>query len=668
MRQEDWIAWPTGPILRGVHFLLGAVGACLLIAMLMVLVTPDEDPNHFARLKSVRHCVDTAVAAPARRADLQRVLGLPDTAWAACRSGVTLPAVFAAEAGAAAGSLARARFRWRFARPADWSSSEPLMFYAPRAMGSAWQLRVDGLPVADNLEDWRMTWNRPIAVSLRPEQFAAGRAVDIELAVVHPVDVDYALSSVALGSAGAVSTLVAWREFLQVTMPQVCSAALILVSAFFFAFWIVRRTETTHLMLALAGVAWSITNLQYVLARPDDPVLEGWYDAIVNLSVCWFMWLLYLFALHFDARRVRWLEWGLPSYVVTMSLLVLPIRGVGDPYESIGFQVVNAAVAAALTLLIGWRALRNGRIELRVISVALLCALVAGTHDVLLLANVADPEGICLLPYGGLLVFASFLFAVQRRYVQAIDEHEQLSASLAHRLAARERELLLNHERLREFENARTLAAERQRLMRDMHDGLGSVLTASLAAVEHGETRPAELAGMLRECVDDLRTVIDSLEPMHQDLVALLASLRFRLEQRLLAAGITLEWHMADLPSLTWMGPPESLHILRIVQEVLSNVIKHARARRVCMSALQHDGEVEICIRDDGCGFDSSGVVAGKGLRFLTQRGSRLGGHLDVETRRGGGTTIRLRLPIDRTPNSHGERVEMLPPSKLLSI
>lgn len=650
MRQEDWIARPAGPLLRTLHALLLATAIALLVTMGWTLLSSDEAPGRPARLAAAQACAETTVAAEPRRAALAAVLDRPVVLPPACWRTVSLPGVFQAAPGGPAHALSRARLRWQLARSADWPVSEPLMFHAPRAMGAAWQLRVDGKPVADDLEDWRMMWNRPIAVWLSPGLFPPGRPVDVELVIVHRADVDFALSTVSFGPVGGLARRVAWREFFQSTMPQACSAAQILVGVFFVGFWIMRRQETAHLMLALAGVAWSVSNLQYVLARPDDPLLEQWYDAVTGLAVCWFVWLLYLFALHFDIRRVRWLEWALPAYTVAVTLLALPVWRAADADEGFGLQVVNAVVAAALTAFIGLRALRNGRIELQVIAVAMACALAAGAHDVLLLSNVVDPEGIYLLPYGGLLVFASFLFAVQRRYVQAVDGHEQLSRSLAERVAARERELMLNHERLRELETARILADERQRLMHDMHDGLGSTLTASLAAIEHGETRPGEVAGMLRECVNDLRAVIDSLEPLHQDLVTLLASWRQRMEQRLRAAGIALEWHMDDLPPLPWLGPPEALQILRIVQEVLSNVIKHAGARHVRMSFVARRDHVEVRIADDGCGFERPGMTTGKGLRFMAQRGAGLGGRLDVESRRGGGTTVRLVLPTNREP------------------
>jgi len=190
------------------------------------------------------------------------------------------------------------------------------------------------------------------------------------------------------------------------------------------------------------------------------------------------------------------------------------------------------------------------------------------------------------------------------------------------------------------------LAAERHRLMHDMHDGLGSALTTSLAMLEQGNADSAELKSLLLDSVDDLRAVIDSLEPLDGDLTSVLATLRFRLGKRLELAGIGLEWDMHDLPALNWLGPPQALQFMRIVQEVLTNVLKHAQATHMQISARCSGPFIEVCVTDNGCGFDSATTPTGRGLRHLPQRAASLNGSLIVESQPGSGTTIRLLLPI----------------------
>ncbi len=207
-------------------------------------------------------------------------------------------------------------------------------------------------------------------------------------------------------------------------------------------------------------------------------------------------------------------------------------------------------------------------------------------------------------------------------------------------------DLRLHQHRLMAVERERTLLLERERLTRDMHDGLGSLLIGSLVEVERGETDPRRLAAILRDCVDELRSIIHSLEPIDHDLVALLSNLRVRLERRLQAAGLALQWNMDDLPSLAWMGPAEALHIIRIVQEALTNAISHSAAKRICVAAHMVGEEAELVIEDNGGGFDIATVSSGCGIRFLRQRADILGGSLRIESAPEQGTRVVLRLPV----------------------
>lgn len=202
--------------------------------------------------------------------------------------------------------------------------------------------------------------------------------------------------------------------------------------------------------------------------------------------------------------------------------------------------------------------------------------------------------------------------------------------------------------RLVESERQRAVLVERQRLMRDMHDVVGGGLAASLMAVEQGEARPQELAGMLRDCLVDLRLVIDSIEPVDMPVAGLLAALRFRMSDRLAAAGVRLDWRMADVPALPWLGPSEALQLLRVVQELLTNAIKHANARRIGVEADLQGQALLIRVSDDGAGFDMRRPAAGRGLRFIVQRMTALGGRIDVDSVPGGGTRTVLSLPLQR--------------------
>jgi signal transduction histidine kinase len=213
-------------------------------------------------------------------------------------------------------------------------------------------------------------------------------------------------------------------------------------------------------------------------------------------------------------------------------------------------------------------------------------------------------------------------------------------------------QLNLKQAQLQDAEHERGVMSERQRLLRDMHDGVGASLISALKMIELGQMSLDEAAQVLRECLDDLRLVIDSLEPIDHDLVTLLATLRYRLGDRLDRAGIVIEWAMADAPPLPWLHAPQALEVLRIVQEALANVLKHSRATRVRVSLAleempERDASLVLRVEDDGVGFDSAATASGRGLRHMRQRAIQIGGLFSIEAKPGNGTRVCLHLAGD---------------------
>ena len=249
----------------------------------------------------------------------------------------------------------------------------------------------------------------------------------------------------------------------------------------------------------------------------------------------------------------------------------------------------------------------------------------------------------------GLTLHANMLTRIhQRREVESLSQ-----------------QLSLKQAQLQEAEHERGVMSERQRLLRDMHDGVGASLISALKMIELGQMSLDEAAQVLRECLDDLRLVIDSLEPIDHDLVTLLATLRYRLGDRLERAGIVIDWVMADIPSLPWLNAPQALEVLRIVQEALANVLKHSRATRVRVSlALEEmpepDASLVLRVEDDGIGFDSAATAGGRGLRHMRHRATQIGGRLGVEAKPSHGTRVCLHLvrdaPADERSSSAGWR------------
>jgi two-component system sensor histidine kinase DegS len=194
---------------------------------------------------------------------------------------------------------------------------------------------------------------------------------------------------------------------------------------------------------------------------------------------------------------------------------------------------------------------------------------------------------------------------------------------------------------------------ERQRMAEDIHDGPAQVLTNAIFQVEYldrilGDTdRPAHaevafLRDMLRNGLDEVRTFITDLRPPMAD-VGVAAALAERAQQLEERHGIVVEVSLDGIDDR--LTPTQRSSVLRIVQEALQNVRKHAAASKV---AIGLEGDA-IVIEDNGRGFDLMRLASGKsrnfGLQFMRERAELFGGQLQIESRQGEGTRILLRLP-----------------------
>jgi signal transduction histidine kinase len=528
-----------------------------------------------------------------------------------------------------------------------------LSVYIPRAPGGAAHVfaraRHGWVVLLDNREEWANQWNRPLIAHVPPELLPTDGPLELAIALPHAMGAPHGLTTVWVGPRDTLMARWAWRWDLQVTVPQVVSLSILVLGLFSLAAWARQRHEPTYWMFGLISLTWALRNVHLWANVPTTLEGQAWHWWLAKVTVPWFIALPLVFAYRFQPVRYPRVEAVFLAYAVWRTLLTLPLWhwSVDTTLIEYGLDVTLAGIAAALMTRDAWQ---RGSRELIVITGTFWLGIAFGVHDLMMIAQFASLESVLLTPVTTLCFTASFLYALHRRYLRALVHTEALNASLESRVAQQRSELEASHQRLRDVEQQQVRLLERQRLMRDMHDGVGSALITSLAMVERGQLRPDEVAQVLRDCVDDLRMVIESLEPIGHDLLTLLGALRFRLGKRLGAAGLKLNWQMNELPPLPWLDPTEALQVLRLVQEVFTNVIKHAQAAHLTVQAEVAEGgaHVWVCITDDGQGFDPAAAHAGKGLHGMRERARRIGGEVLVRSQPGQGTEVRLVLPLAR--------------------
>ncbi len=251
-----------------------------------------------------------------------------------------------------------------------------------------------------------------------------------------------------------------------------------------------------------------------------------------------------------------------------------------------------------------------------------------------------------LSPISGLGITAAFWLELSRRIQDNARRMAAFNSELENTVRERELQLRNSFQQLGEVERARTLAEERTRIMRDMHDGVGGQLTLLLGVVADEQVSREEIARQLQQSLEDLRLVVDSLQASPgNDLLETLGIFRERVEPRLRQAGLSLHWRANPDLELPGFGPEAALKLFRILQEALSNVLRHAQARNIELRVTADARDLVIDVADDGHGLPEPAPRRGQGLRNIRARIAELGGTLRIESAAGKGTCLQIRVP-----------------------
>jgi signal transduction histidine kinase len=214
---------------------------------------------------------------------------------------------------------------------------------------------------------------------------------------------------------------------------------------------------------------------------------------------------------------------------------------------------------------------------------------------------------------------------------------------------------------------------ERERIAREMHDGLGQVLgfvnTKTLAVarllevgrIEEARVQVAQLEGMAKDVYADVREAILGLRTTlsrERDLLAALREYVAGFEQQ---SGIHVELDVSGWPPEPPLPLAAEIQLVRIVQEALANVRKHAQAQGAVVRLVGEHGEVRLSIVDDGRGFDPSRPDREGwprfGLQTMRERAEGVGGSFTIDSRPGAGTQVTISIPARDTPTRAGTEV-----------
>jgi NarL family two-component system sensor histidine kinase YdfH len=289
-------------------------------------------------------------------------------------------------------------------------------------------------------------------------------------------------------------------------------------------------------------------------------------------------------------------------------------------------------------------------------------ALAASFFVLLLLLNVSVIWGMDvlagILPVLGLMLAFVLIYVVL--YIRQVQAREDAQALLE--------ELEAAHGQLRQYAaqvEELTISQERQRMARELHDTLAQGLAGLILQLEAADSylereNGAQARAVVQQTMQRARTTlqearraIQALRPIALEQGNLVDALGHEVDQFSATTGIRATFEVSgEFPVV----PPETaLDILRIVQEALSNVGRHARAKHTLVRLARAHEMVQVVVQDDGLGFDPSEGLDRPGcfgLAGMRERAERIGGTLQVESERGKGTSVVLS--VERSNGGEG--------------
>lgn len=542
-------------------------------------------------------------------------------------------------------------FRVRF----DADLTEPFwMVYLPFLYGGG-QVSVNGFPVANVTQttpDLYVRWEHPF---LLPLPAGTLRAKDnmllIRLVPAHDTT-QAMMPRLALGPHAALQPLFDRRLFMVRTVPVVTLVSGLVVGALVLLIWYRRRQEVLYGWFGLAAILWALRTTTFVFDALPAGAWQLW-RLLYFMSTGGFIVVLAMFTLGLAG-------WSRPL----ITRLLLGYWALGPVAYFVGGHAFTSEVWVAGLIPVGmglavvafvaaWRR-RSG--ETLAIASALALAFGAGLHDYLVadssallkaLAPSWSDHRLFLLHHAAnvLLMVMGVLLAV--RFVRTLGEVEAANRTLEARVLERERQISASYARIAVLQREQAATDERQRIMRDLHDGLGSQLFISLSRAERGALDPSAVSDTLRGAIDQMRVALEALASEEQDFGTAFGNFRFRWDARLRDCGLKPVWQM-DLPdAMPAIAPHDALQILHIVQESLTNVVKHARASTVTVRMQHAGGVLAVDVVDDGVGGAATKPASGggRGQSNMAKRTQRLGGTLETEFgAHGGRVSLRMRL------------------------
>jgi len=452
------------------------------------------------------------------------------------------------------------------------------------------------------------------------------------------------LETFYLGPEQAFETVYSKQFFLEVTLIKVIAIVLLLAALGYGAIWLLRREESLYGWFALGCLLWS--SHIFGLFHTQSSWLINYLEYLFRyITITWFTAMLVIIA-HRYQLTVRPISERAIFAVATGITIALPLTP-----TKYSFLVSNYLVGLFALSMIAWtffslllNQARRGTYSDFFVALSVAIVFFLSINDLIsaLVPDVRKYTGMTA-HYGAPFFVVALSWKLIRDFVNARVHAEELNRSLERRIAVKSQELEENFERLRDMEQRNLLAQERDRLIMDMHDGLGGQLMSAVSMMDSDTIDRSAVSDTLKDALADLRLMIDALDPTCDDLAMVLGSYRDRLEKYLANTDIRLVWKVRDVPPNDDIKSHTTLQILRILQEAVTNALKHANASEITVETGTENERGFVIVSDNGRGLPDGQTVCGRGLGNIQRRADAINATLQIESNTNG-TALKLTL------------------------
>ncbi len=449
-----------------------------------------------------------------------------------------------------------------------------------------------------------------------------------------------------LGPERVFSDVYSKQYFYEITVIKLIGALLFFAALANGIIWILRKEETLYGWFALCCLLWSLHIISHFHIKSTWPVsyLEYLFRYI---SITWFTAILLVIVNRYQDFRSQRKERAvfIVAAIITVTLPMFPYH-----YIHLASNVLVGAFALSMIAYAYFSLLlnqtRRGSLSDFFIALSVAIIFFLSVNDLMSTLHLSDRKYSGMTAHYGAPFFVIVLgWKLIREFVGARRNAEELNRTLEARVEQKNRELEANFKRLHEMEKHDLLASERDRLIMDMHDGLGGQLVSAISMLDYDESKnnTVTVSETLKSALTDLRMMIDAMDPVCDDLAMVLGSFRQTLEKTLRGTNTRLIWKVQDVPPTDEFDPHSTLQILRILQEAVTNAIKYAKASEITISTgTGKDGKVYLTVADNGNGIPHS-ATNGRGLQNMKRRAEIINAKLEIVSN---DTGVLLKLTL----------------------